>query len=339
MADSSKSQRPEAARSLASRLRPALLAMVLLAAPCSAQAMRVAFGDIPGIDSLNLLIALERARARGLDVTPIYFESEDVAAQAVLGGDADIGVGAPYGLIQDEESSIRLIYQVSTLRFIAAVDAERYQSWADLNGQEITVHSRGSGTEALVKLMADRHKIDYSRINYVPGSEVRAGAMLQGNIDATIVDASGWRMLQERGEGRFERLSLGDIAGTDEALYARPGYLDDHRGDVRILLEEVLRTWREINADPASVARLRARYGLLPDLPPTTAENEILPYYRDAVAHGMFPDDGGTIAEVRDDLELYATGGALQGEPQQLDAERFWNFEPLEQARRDLADG
>ena len=50
----------------------------------SADEVHVAFGDIATVESLNFLIALERAKERGVDVKVTFFKSEDVAAQVVL---------------------------------------------------------------------------------------------------------------------------------------------------------------------------------------------------------------------------------------------------------------
>ena len=63
---------------------------------------------------------LDRGRARQgarrrIKVT--YFKSEDIAAQAVVGGQADVGVGAPYTVLQKVKAPIRIFYQMSTLRF------------------------------------------------------------------------------------------------------------------------------------------------------------------------------------------------------------------------------
>lgn len=308
----------------------------LLTAPFSAHAMRIAYGDIPSIESLNLLIAMERAKDRGLDVDITYFDSEDVAAQAVVGGEADIGVGAPYALIQRVRTPIRLIYQLSTLQFFPVVNSERYQGWQDLDGEEITVHSRGSGTEAIMKLMAETHGIEYANISYVPGSEVRAGAMLKGNIHATIVDAANFRVLQREGGGKFKRLPIGDVTATDEALYARQDYIENNPDDVRILLEEILRTWRDIDENPALVGDLREKYDLLPDLP-SDMEREVVPAYEAAVDSGVFPLDGGTPDRVRGDLGFYAIGGQIEGDPDELDLDDFWNFEPLQKARKNVS--
>mgnify|MGYP000691614455 CR=1 FL=1 len=137
----------------------ALLAVTAATPAAAAGKIHIAFGDIATVETLNFLIAVERAKERGVDIEVTYFKSEDIAAQAVVGGQADIGVGAPYTVLQKVKAPIRIFFQMSTLRFYPVVNAEFYQDWPDLNGQEIAVHSRGSGTEAIMQLMAKRKGI------------------------------------------------------------------------------------------------------------------------------------------------------------------------------------
>ena len=187
-------------------LMAALVALATLGGSSVAAAdsqMHIAFGDIATVESLNFLIAIERAKERGLDVEVTFFKSEDIAAQAVVSGDADIGVGTPYALVQNVKAPIRMFYQMSALRFFPIVNTEFYKTWKDLDGQEIAVHSRGSGTEAIMKLMAQKNGITYSNISYVPGSEVRAGALLQGNVKASIVDFTNKELIMEKAPGKF----------------------------------------------------------------------------------------------------------------------------------------
>ncbi|HET6468592.1 MAG TPA: ABC transporter substrate-binding protein, partial [Geminicoccaceae bacterium] len=167
------------------RWAAAMVAVVMVGgadAALAAGKIRIAFGDIATVESLHFLIAIERAKEKGVEIETNFLKSEDIAAQAVVGGQADVGVGTPYALLQKVKAPIRMFFQMSALRFYPVVNTEFYQDWQDLDGEEIAVHARGSGTEAIMKLMADRHGITYSNISYVPGSEVRAGALLQGNI-------------------------------------------------------------------------------------------------------------------------------------------------------------
>ncbi len=287
-----------------------------LAAPAAAQddPLRVAFGDIASVESLNLLIAMERTNERGVPMEITFFNSEDVATQAVLGGEADIGVGAPYAFIQNSGAPIRMFFRMSTLLFFPVVNSEVYSGWEDLDGQEVTVHSRGSGTEALMRLMEQEHDIEYSNISYVPGSEVRAGAMLQGTINASIVDAANFRLLQEKGGDKFQRLPLDGVNATDEALYASADVLETRADDIQVFVEELLRTWEDINEDPSIVGELREQYDLLPDLPDDVAA-EAVPYYEEAVENGIYPTDGGEPQDARDDIAFLSAAGQVEGDP------------------------
>jgi NitT/TauT family transport system substrate-binding protein len=317
----------------------ALLAATAAVTPAAAAGkIHIAFGDIATVETLNFLIAVERAKERGVDIEVTYFKSEDIAAQAVVGGQADIGVGAPYTVLQKVKAPIRIFYQMSTLRFYPVVNAELYQDWADLNGKEIAVHSRGSGTEAIMQLMAKRKGIEYSNISYVPGSEVRATALIQGHINATIVDSTNWRIIQDKGGGKFKLLEIDNVDATDEALYANTAFLEREQAAVDILVEELIRTWREINANPKVVTELRAKYNLLPDMPADLVA-EIDPYYEGSVASGTFPANGGGAEAARADFEFNALAGKLEGDPQTLVVEEFWELGPLDRALAKLGQG
>ncbi len=309
----------------------------LAPSPAAAQSdpLTVGMGDIASVESLNLLIAMERAGERGVPMEITFFNSEDVAVQAVVGRQADIGVGAPYAFIQNSGAPVRMFYRMSSLLFFPVVDGEVYSGWADLDGEEVTVHSRGSGTEALMRLMEQIHGIEYATMSYVPGSEVRAGAMLNDTIDATIVDSAAFRLLQEEGGGRFQRLPVEGVDATDEALYTTTALLEERHDDLVVFVEELLRTWRDIAEDPSIVARLREQYGLLPDLPDEAAA-DITPSYTNAVENGLYPLDGGTPADVRADLEFLAAAGQVDAPGDEFDPARYWDFGPLRAARDNL---
>jgi NitT/TauT family transport system substrate-binding protein len=309
------------------------LATLAPAAAQDAQPLRVAMGDIASVESLNLLIAMERTKERGVPMEITFFNSEDVATQAVVGGQADIGVGAPYAFIQNSNAPIRMFFRMSTLLFFPVVNSEVYSSWEDLDGEEVTVHSRGSGTEALMRLMEDIHGIEYSNISYVPGAEVRAGAMLQGTVNASIVDSASFRLLEQEGGGKFVRLPLEGVNATDEALYGNADFLNEREADVAVFIEELLNTWQEIADNPGVVAELREQYDLLPDLPDAAVE-DISTFYEEAVAGGVFPTNGGTPEDVTDDLEFLAAAGQVEEPGDDLDVSMYWDFDPLDAARQ-----
>ncbi len=317
----------------------ALLGLILVALPVFAGGetesaagevtkINLALGDIETVETLHLLIALEKVKERGIGVEMVSFKSEDVAAQAVVNGQSDIGIGTPYALIQNVNAPIRIFFQLSTLLFFPVVNTEYYNSWKDLDGQEIVVHSRTSGTLGIANLMAMKNGIKYGKISYVPGSEVRALAMLQGNIKATILDSYNKDILMKEAPGKFKVLPMGDITASDEALYANMDFLEANPTVVRVLVEELVNTIKAIDKDPGYVLEQRKKYNLIPDLP-AELEPEILPFYELAVKGHMFPEDGGGARAAKQDFDFYGVSGQIQGDPASLKVEDFWYLKPI----------
>jgi len=291
--------------------------------------IRYALGDVISIDELPLLIAVERAKTRGVDVDITAFKSEEIATQAVINGQADVGQGTPYAAIQKVNVPIRFFYQLSALLFFPMVNKDSYKSWKDLDGQELAVQGRGSGTEAIMLLAAKQHGIKYKSVSYVPGSQVRALALLKGNIKATILDGPNKNRVMKEAPDKFMILPLGNVKASDESLFATTEFLDKNQAGIAIFLEELIRVNRQINANPKSVLEERKKLGLLKDLP-AKMEEEILPFFEEAVQNGVFPNDGGMEGAAKNDLEFYSLSGALTGE--NLKVEDFWHLAPLKAA-------
>ena len=288
-------------------------------------------------ESLINLIAFERAKERGVQAEAISLQSDDLVFQAVLNGQVEIGVGSAYAAIQTlgAASPVRNFYQLKKLGFLCVVNKEKIKSWKDLDGQPITIHARGSGTEAISYYMQALHNIEFSEMSFVPGSEVRGIALRKGTIDATFLDITNTRLVLAEDPDKFGILPLGDVDGSDSLLFARSDFLSDRAADMQILLEELMRSARQINADPTLPARLREEMGLLPDLPQELVD-EITPYYETAVKQGMFVEDGGGLPAALGDFEFLIASGGLKGPASSLNPENFWNFGLLDKAKAAL---
>ncbi len=288
-------------------------------------------------ESLVNLIAFERAKERGVKAEAISLQSDDLVFQAVLNGQVEVGVGSAYAAIQTlgAESPVRNFYQLKKLGFLCVVNKEKIKSWKDLDGQPITIHARGSGTEAISYYMQALHDIEFSEMSFVPGSEVRGVALRKGTIDATFLDITNTRLVLAEDPDKFGILPLGDVDGSDSLLFARSDFLSDRAGDIQILLEELMRSARQINADPTLPARLRDEMGLLPDLPQELVD-EITPYYETAVKQGMFAEDGGGLPAALGDFEFLIASGGLKGPASSLNPENFWSFGLLDKAKAAL---
>jgi NitT/TauT family transport system substrate-binding protein len=293
--------------------------------------IRVALGDIESVETLALFIAMERVRKRGTDVELIELADEDLANQAVVGGQADVGLGAPYGLIEGSGAPLRIFCQLQSLKFFPVVDKAAYPDWQSLDGETFTVHSRGSTSEALAHIIEQEEGIEFGKISYVPGSEVRATALLRGNVKAAVLDIPNKNYVMAEEPGKFALLPTPETSASDEVLFANTQWMEQNQKSVQVLLEEVLKVWRSIKEDPSFVADERERLGLLKDMP-ADLEKELVPYYEEGAKGGLFTQDCGGEAAARDDFEFYHAAGQLKGDPAQLKVEDFWDLGPAQAA-------
>lgn len=293
--------------------------------------IRVALGDIESVETLALFIAMERVRKRGTEVDLIELADEDLANQAVVGGQADVGLGAPYGLIQGSGAPLRIFCQLQSVKFFPVADKATYPDWQALDGGEFAVHSRGSTSEALAHIIEQEEGIEFGKISFVPGSEVRATALLRGNVKAAVLDIPNKNYVMSEAPGKFVELPTPETKASDEVLFANSQWLQANQESVQVLLEEVLAVWRSIAEDPAFVQEERERLGLLKDLP-AELEKELVPYYEEGAEGGLFTQDCGGEQAARDDFEFYAAAGQLEGDPSSLRVEDFWDLGPAQEA-------
>ncbi len=215
----------------------------------AAEKVRVALGDVVSVETLAFVVALERAKDRGVDYELTSFAKEELAIQAIVNGQADLGVGTPYSVIQKSKLPLRILFQVSRLVFFPVVSAE-YKSWKDLDGQPFTFHARGSGTEAIGNILAKRNGITFGERSYVPGSDNRIIAMMNGQIKATIVDLANKNKLLEMAGDKFHVLPSVDNPASDEVVFASQEWIKNNPEQVKIITEELLKLWREMSKNP-----------------------------------------------------------------------------------------
>ena len=216
--------------------------------------IRYALGDVVGIDDLALLIAAERAKARGVEVEITAFKSEELATQAVINGQADVGQGTPYAALQKVNVPVRFFYQLSTLQFFPIVSQGGYKAWKDLDGQEIAVQGRGSGTEAIMVLAAKQHGIKYKSISYVPGSQVRARAA-EGNHQGVDPRRAEHEVRHEGGAGQVPGPAARRAEGERRGPLRDHAFLEKNQAAVAVLLEELLKVSARSTRTRASPSR------------------------------------------------------------------------------------
>lgn len=313
----------------------ALLAMMSIGFNAQAAGkVRIALGDVASVETLCFLVALDRAKDRGLDYEMTAFAKEQLAIQAVMGNQMDIAVGTPYAIIQKSKVPIRNFFQLSKLVFFPVASNE-YKTWQDLEGQPFTFHARGTGTEAIGDIIIKREGITLGQRSYVPGSENRIVGMMNGQINATIVDLSNKNILMAKAGDKFHVLPGISDPASDEVLFADLDWLKENKESVAILVEELLRTWQEMTEDPTIIDKERKARNLLADLPKELLQ-EVDAYYVEAVEGGLYDPVGGGVEAAKADFAFYVDAGQMEGPAADLKVEDYWYLEPLDAAKAKL---
>jgi len=305
---------------------PLAVAMTFTAA--QAEPIKIALAETPSDELAAFFVALERAKANGLEYEWTAFSDEELAIQAILSGQMDIGFGTPYSAMQRSRAPLRIIFQLSKLKFFP-VAVEEYTELNQLDGQPIMLHSRGGGTDSIANVIESRMDMKFGERSYVPGSSNRVVAMLAGQAQATILDLSNKNKIIAEAGDRFNVLPMFDVDASDEALFANLDWIQENSEQVNILVAALASVWQDMAEDPTIISRETNPDGPIGQLPA-----EILAtlddFYTEAVEGGLYDPNGGGRTAAMADLEWYSASGQLDGDPAEMNIEDFWYLAPLD---------
>ena len=309
-----------------------ILASSFMAGSANAEKIRIALAETPSDELAAFFVALDRAKANGLDYEWTAFSDEELAIQAVLSGQMDIGFGTPYASMQRAKAPIRIIFQLSKLKFFP-VTSKKYGSLEDLDGEPILLHSRGGGTDSIANVIESKLGIKFGKRSYVSGSANRIVALVSGQADATIVDMSNKNKLVKSQGDKFNVLPMFEVDASDEALFANLDWIKANAADVDIFVKALLSVYNDMHEDPTIIRRETNPDGPIGELPAEVLA-ELDGFYTDAVAGGLYSRNGGGEVAAKADLEWYHSSGHLTGELSDLNINDFWYMEPLNSASK-----
>ncbi len=306
------------------------LVLGMTASVASADKIRIALAETPSDELAAFFVALDRAKANGLDYEWTAFSDEELAIQAVLSGQMDIGFGTPYSAMQRSKAPLRIIFQLSKLKFFPVTN-KKYEKLEDLNGEPILLHSRGGGTDSIANVIEDKMSIKFGKRSYVPGSSNRVVALVAGQADATIIDLSNKNKVMRKHADKFNVLPMFDVEASDEALFANLDWIKENDKDVQIFVDALLSTWADMAEDPTVISRETNPDGPIGQLPKEIL-GELDNFYTEAAAGGLYDPQGGGRKAAEADMEWYSKAGQLEGDVSTLNIEDFWYLAPLDAA-------
>jgi NitT/TauT family transport system substrate-binding protein len=220
-------------------------------------------GDVPS------LLAWEQLKKQGIEVVPMFFPKTDLAVQAVVAGEADIGTAAGIAVVKAVESGMKLkIIGEQVRNEWQLVTPVSIKDAKQLDGKRVGYHAPITVTEALVKWMAQYYKITPNWM-IVPGSDVRAEALMRGQLDATPAEIGDVLNILQAKPGQFHVLIsyakiFPQLIGS--MYFARADYVQKNSSVVGSVLEAILNAHRAIEERPGLVKENALR--LLPETKP-----------------------------------------------------------------------
>ena len=220
-------------------------------------------GDIPS------LIAWEQLKKQGIEVIPTFFPKTELAVQAVVAGEADLGTAAGIAVVKAVESGMNLrIVGEQVRNEWQLVTPVSFKDPKQLDGKRVGYHGPITVTEALVKWMANNYKITPNWM-IIPGSDVRAEAIMRGQLDATPAEIGDVLNILQAKPGQFHVLIsyakiFPQLIGS--MYFARADYAQNNSALIESVLEAILNAHRAIEERPGLVKENAVR--LLPETKP-----------------------------------------------------------------------
>ena len=224
-------------------------------------------GDIPS------LLAWEQLKKQGIEVIPTFFPKTDLAVQAVVAGEADMGSAAGIAVVKAVESgmNVRIIGEQVRNEW-QLVTPVSFKDPKQLDGKRVGYHAPITVTEALVKWMAVHYKINPTWM-IIPGSDIRAEALMRGQLDATPAEIGDVLNILQAKPGQFHILIsyakvFPQLIGS--MYFARADYVQKNAATVESVLEAILNAHRAAEERPGLVKENALR--LLPETKPQLVE-------------------------------------------------------------------
>lgn len=286
--------------------------------------------------SLVPIAAWATLAEHGVNVEQRFVEDASTAIQAIQQGDAQIGtnIGVNVG-VPAVDAGASIVDVVATQRptWALAVSPD-ITSFDDLEGKRIAVHGEQSFTRAVSNYFAEINGYEYEEL-IIPGSEVRAEALAQGQIDAAVIDLPDVVQLSQTYPGSFEVLvTIGEEFPEliEQDIWLDSEWASENPELATCVVEGIVGAMRELTTDTDYALQLAVE--TLPDF-----DEEVLSDLVDEYSsRDLWPADGLLTAErALSTLTFFNDVGEIDiGEVSEESLNAYFDFTFLEQALENL---
>jgi NitT/TauT family transport system substrate-binding protein len=267
----------------------------------------------PDITTVPILAAVDAVRAAGHHVEVVELAEPELAIEGLAKGDYAISAEAtsPALIAIEQDAPIKIIADVVANQW-AVYGRPGVATCDDLNARPFGIFSEGAVATAMAKEWVHSDCTAGSQPTYltIGGSDVRAQALLAGQIDATPLEISDVAALESAAGAEFVRVV--DFAQRmpdlhPQTVYANGDFLAEHRDLAQAFVSALVQEHVKINADPQYLVGLVQKY--LPD----DADENTAAIAERYVEAGLFDAAGLTEQNVQVTIDFFVRAGVLQG--------------------------
>lgn len=223
----------------------------------------------PDITTVPILAAIDTVRRAGHQVKVVELAEPELAIEGLAKGDYAISAEAtsPALIAIEQDAHIKIIADVIGNQW-AIYGRAGITSCDQLRGRPFGIFSEGAVATAMAKDWVRTQCGAGEQPSYltIGSSEVRAQALVAGEIDATPLEISDVVALESSGKPPFSRVadfakSLPDL--HPQTVYANTEFLTEHKDVAQAFVTALVQEHAKINADPQHLVGLVTKY--LPD--------------------------------------------------------------------------
>jgi NitT/TauT family transport system substrate-binding protein len=265
----------------------------------------------PDITTVPILAAVDTVRQAGHQVEVVELAEPELAIEGLAKGDYAISAEAtsPALIAIEQGAPIKIIADVIGNQW-AIYGKPGISSCDDLSGRPFGIFSEGAVATAITKDWVDSTCAEGKQPDYltIGGSDVRAQALLAGQIDATPLELSDVVTLESSGTSGLAQVV--DFAEKmphlhPQTVYANAEFLTEHRNVAQAFVTALVQEHKRINADPQHLVDLVTKY--LPEEEPTTVARIAERY----VEARLFDAAALTEQNVQGTINFFARAGVI----------------------------
>lgn len=264
----------------------------------------------PDLTTVPLIEAIDQLNAEGYDIEMVELAEPELAIEGLAKGEYAISAEAtsPALIAIEQGAPIRIIADVIGNQW-AVYGAEGVSECNDLVNRPVGIFSEGAVATAMVREWVGQ-ECEGGEPEYlvIGGSDVRAQALLTGQIDATALEIADVVTLAETADAKFEKIvdfgeALPDL--HPQTVYANAEFLENQSEAAQAFVDALVAIHGKINDDPAYLVDLAVKHL---DAEDDAIQRAIAEAYVDA---GLFDAAALTEENVQATIDFFTEAGVI----------------------------